>query len=76
MEPDKLISFIYSILIFEGKTFDKLFLIFEETLVQLGNAGFQVNADKSEFFSKAHKFLDFVLTPEGYQPTPKRIKAI
>ncbi len=48
----------------------------EETLTCSGNAGFQVNADKSEFFSKALKFLGFVLTPEGYQPTPKHVKAI
>jgi hypothetical protein len=76
MGPDKPVPYIKDILISAGKTFEEHLALLEETLTRLGNAGFQVNADKSEFFSKALKFLGFVLTPEGYQPTPKHVKAI
>ncbi len=71
MGPDKPIPYIKDILISAGKTFKEHLTIMEETLIPLGNAGFQVNADKSGFFSKALKFLGFVLTPERYQPLPK-----
>jgi hypothetical protein len=76
MGPDKPVPYINNILISAGKTFEEHLTLLEETLTRLGNAGFQVNAEKSEFFSKGPKFLGFVLTPEGYQPTPKRAKAI
>jgi hypothetical protein len=76
MGTDKPVPYINDILISAGKTFKEHLVLLEETLTCLGNASFQVNADKSEFFSKALKFLGFVLTPEGYQPTPKCIKAI
>ncbi len=76
MGPDKPVPYINDILISAGKTFEEHLALLKETLTHLGNAGFQVNADKSEFFSKAIKFLGFVLTPEGYQPMPKRVKEI
>jgi hypothetical protein len=66
MGPDKPVSYINDILISAGKTVGEYLALLEETLKCLGNTGFQVNADKSELFSKALKFLGFVLTPEGY----------
>jgi hypothetical protein len=57
MEPDKPFPYIDDILISAGKTFGEHLTILAETLVRLGNTGFQVNVDKSEFFSKVLKFL-------------------
>jgi hypothetical protein len=76
MGPDKPVPYINDILISAGNTFKEHLALLEETLTHLGNTSFQVNADKSKFFSKALEFLGFVLTPEGYQPTPKHVKAI
>jgi hypothetical protein len=76
MGPDKPVHFIDNILISAGKTFKEHLALLEETLTCLENAGFQVNTDKSKFFSKALTFLGFVLTPERYQPAPKHVKAI
>jgi hypothetical protein len=47
MELDKLISYIANILISAGKTFKEHLAILEETLVQLGNTGFQVNKEEN-----------------------------
>jgi hypothetical protein len=76
MGPDKPVPYIDGILILAGKTFKEHLTILEKTLSLLGNAGFQVNEDKSEFFSKAFIFFGFVLNLERYQPMPKCVKAI
>jgi hypothetical protein len=76
MGLDKPIPYTNNIFISSGNTFEEHLAILEETLVQLGNAGFQVNMDKSEFFSKALKSLGFVLTPEGCHLAPKHVKVI
>ncbi len=76
MGLDKPVPYIDNILISAGKTFKEHLTLLEEMLTHLGNAGFQVNVNKSEFFSRALKFLCFVLNPEGYQPMPKCVKAI
>jgi hypothetical protein len=52
MGPDNPVPYINNILISTEKTFKEHLALLEETLTHLGNAGFQVNADKSELFSK------------------------
>ncbi len=44
----------------------------KQALLHLGNAGFQVSADKRKFFSKLLKFLGFVWTPA----IPTNIKVV
>ncbi len=61
---------------FSRKNIQRASYTLEETLTCWGKASFQINADKSEFFSKAPNFLGFVLTLEGYQPELKCVKAI
>jgi hypothetical protein len=56
--PEKQAPNIDDIIITTGKTFEEhLTILLEEALVQLGNARFQVNAKKSNFFSKVLNFL-------------------
>jgi hypothetical protein len=46
MGPDKPVPHINVIIISAGNTFEEHLTLLEETLTRLGNAGFQVNADK------------------------------
>jgi hypothetical protein len=76
MGPEKPIPYIDDIIHLKGATFKIHLDIMDKIFECLGKAGMQVNADKSEFFSQALKFLGFTLTPYGYHPLKKQGEAI